>query len=148
DRRQLELRKAYEDLRAAQERLIESELAAQIGELARSFGHDLNNVMAPIKTRAQMLLRDAERGVWDQVTRNAGVILEQTTVAGEMSQRLRDARLVEPTLARVELEPLLRLAVDAVRHQPRLEGVEWSVELSGGMPPVLADSVQIQRVLG
>jgi signal transduction histidine kinase len=148
DRRQLELRRAYEALRAAQERLIESELAAQIGELARTIGHDLNNVMTPISTRAQMLVRDAERGVWDNVARNAGIILEQTAVAGEMSRSLRDARLTEPKLARVDVNAVLRQAVEAVRGQPRLEGVEWSVVPGDDLPHVLADAVQIQRVLG
>ena len=148
DRRQLELRKAYEDLRAAQERLIETELAAQIGELSRSFGHDLNNVMAPISARAQMLLRDAQRGVWDNVEKYVGVILEQTEVAKELSQRLRDARLTEPTLERIEMEPLVQQTVDAVRTQPRLEGVEWTVQLEGGLPAIMADAVQLQRVLG
>lgn len=148
DRRQLELRKAYEDLRAAQERLIESELAAEMGELARILGHDLNNVITPISVRAQMLVRDAERGVWDSVARNAGIILEQTAVAGEMSRSLRDARLTEPTLARVEVNAILHEAVEAVRNQPRLDGVEWSVVPGADLPPVLADPVQIHRVLG
>ncbi len=73
DRRRLELRKAYEDLRAAQERLIESELAATTGKMAREIGHDLNNLLTPISVRAQMLVRDAKRGVWDDVEKNAGM---------------------------------------------------------------------------
>jgi two-component system C4-dicarboxylate transport sensor histidine kinase DctB len=148
DRRQVELRKAYEDLRAAQERLIESELAAEMGEMARVLGHDLNNVMAPISARAQMLLKESERGVWDSVAKHARIILDQTVVAGEMSRNLRDARLTEPKLAPLQINQILRQSVDAVRNQPRLEGVEWSVDLGPDAPLIQADSVQIQRVLG
>ncbi len=148
DRRQIELRKAYEDLRAAQERLIESELAVQVAELSRSFGHDLNNVMTPIVSRAQMLLRDAQQGVWDNVAKYANIILEQTQVAGEMSRSLRDARLTEPNLAAVQLNQLVQQAVEAVRNQPRLAGVEWTVQLAPELPEVMADAVQMHRVLG
>jgi signal transduction histidine kinase len=148
DRRRLELRKAYEALREAQERLIDSELAAETGRMAREIGHDLGNLLTPISVRAEMLVRDAKRGVWDDVEKNSRVILEQTAVAGEMSRNLRDAQITEPVLARVDVNAVLHQVVEAVRTQPRLEGVEWSIAPGDDVPPVLADAVQIQRVLG
>jgi len=51
-----ELRRAFEDLRAAQEQLVESKTLRALGEMAAGVAHHLNNLLAIVLGRTQMLL--------------------------------------------------------------------------------------------
>ncbi|MFI5372121.1 MAG: hypothetical protein ACHQ52_11230, partial [Candidatus Eisenbacteria bacterium] len=64
-----ETHKRFLELRHAQNQLIHTERMAAKGEMAAEIGHELRNQLVAISGRAQMLLRDAQRGVQEHVER-------------------------------------------------------------------------------
>ncbi len=70
-RRHIELRKATAEL-------ITKERMAAAAQLARGLAHNLRGQLTGISGRAQILIRDAERGKFEDVVRNANIILESS----------------------------------------------------------------------
>ncbi|MFI5372965.1 MAG: sensor histidine kinase, partial [Candidatus Eisenbacteria bacterium] len=124
-----------------------TERMAAKGEMAAEIGHELRNQLVAISGRAQMLLRDAQRGVQEHVERNAQIILEQSKRMETMSKGLMEFSARELKVERVDVNALLQKSVEFVRTQNRFDGVEWDLRLAGAIPELRADPGQVQQVL-
>ena len=142
-----ETHKRFLELRHAQNQLIHTERMAAKGEMAAEIGHELRNQLVAISGRAQMLLRDAQRGVQDNIERNAQIILEQSRRMETMSKGLMDFSRAELKVERVDVNALLQKSVEFVRTQNRFDAVEWDLRLAGTLPELRADPGQVQQVL-
>ncbi|MDB5336761.1 MAG: kinE [Planctomycetaceae bacterium] len=116
------------------ERVLETSKLEALGEFAAGAGHEINNPVATIAGRAQLLLSgesDAER-------RHALEII------GGQALRIRDmigdvilfARPPEPRMERVELLPVVRQAVESQADLRLKQAAEITVEI----PPELTVS--------
>ncbi|HUK65160.1 MAG TPA: ATP-binding protein [Dongiaceae bacterium] len=141
-----ETHKRFLELRHAQNQLIHTERMAAKGEMAAEIGHELRNQLVAISGRAQMLLRDAQRGVQENVERNAQIILEQSKRMETMSKGLMEFSHKEIKVERVDMNALLQKSVEFVRTQNRFDGVEWDLRLAGAIPELRADPGQVQQV--
>jgi len=121
-----------------------------MGELAAGIAHELNQPLAAVLANAQAagrLLDDDPPQL--EVARDAmSRAAAQARRAADVVARLR--RLVETPEAgaarrAVELEPLLREALDLLEPQLRRHGVR--VELAGASRPVSADPVALEQVV-
>ncbi len=142
-----ESQKRYAELRSAQNMLIYSERMAAKGEMAAEIGHELRNQLVAISGRAQMLLRDAERQQFANVSRHAQIILEQGHRMELMSKGLMDFSQAELKIERVDVNALVQRSVEFVRPQKRFDGIEWELRLPAGVPELRADPGQLQQVL-
>ncbi len=139
--------KRYIELRGAQQQMIHSERMAAKGEMAAEVGHELRNQLAAISGRAQMLLRDAERGRNENIPRHAQIILEQSRHMEGLSKGLMDFSRAELQMEAMDLNALIAKSVEFVRTQNRFDGVEWDLRLSEPAPMLHADPGQLQQVL-
>jgi len=134
-------------IRSAQQQLIHRERMAAKGEMAAEIGHELSNLLATISARAQMLVRDAERKVFDHVPHHAEIVLEQAGHMDALARGLTDFSRAELAVERVNLNALVERSVEFVRTQSRLEGVEWEVRLGETLPELMADPGQLHQVM-
>ncbi|BDU74260.1 sensor histidine kinase [Mesoterricola silvestris] len=110
----------------------------------RVLGHEINNSLAPIQSLSESLLRILERQDEDwmeDARQGLGIIASRAQGLGRfMEGYTRLARLPEPRLARVDLEPLARRVAGLEQRRP--------VAVVPG-PPVtlLADGDQIAQAL-
>ena len=120
-----------------------------LGELSSALAHEINQPLAAISNFARALKRalsDPGRDMVelkDQVT----AIAEQSLRAGEIIRRMR--KLVERGAADPKPEQINDIIEEAVRLS-RVSGDSGPVielELSEGLPLVLADRIQIQQVV-
>jgi signal transduction histidine kinase len=137
----------YAELRRTQNMLIYSERMAAKGEMAAELGHELRNQLVAVKGRAQMLLRDAERQQFGNVSRHAQIVLEQAHRMEAMSKGLMDFSHKELKIERVDVNALLNRSIEFVRPQNRFDGVEWDLKLDAALPELRADPGQLQQVL-
>ena len=142
-----ETHKRYLELRDAQNQMIHTERMAAKGEMAAEIGHELRNQLVAISGRAQMLLRDAQRGVFENVERHGQLILEQSKRVEGLSKGLMDFSNAEIRVERLDFNALLQRSVEFVRPQNRFDDVEWELRLAGAIPELRADPGQIQQVL-
>jgi signal transduction histidine kinase len=135
------------EIRNAQQQLIHSERMAAKGEMAAEIGHELRNQLVAISGRAQMLLKDAERGRFENVPRHAQIVLEQSDRMEALSKGLMDFSRAELNIERVDVNALVHRSVEFVRSQNRFDGVEWDLRLIEPTPELRADPGQLQQVL-
>jgi signal transduction histidine kinase len=142
-----ESHRRYLELRRAQQIIIHTERMAAKGEMAAEIGHELRNILSAISARAQMITKDSDRGVYDNVARNTQVILEQSKRMETMSRGLMDFSRAELSIERVDLHALIHRTVDLMRTQNRFDRVEWELQLPDPGPELRADPGQLQQVL-
>lgn len=130
---------------AEQEGLLAQERMAALGRLAAGVGHELNNPLAVIIGRVQLLERSATP---DSASRHVSAI-------GEAAERMREIlrgltsyakpAKAQPTL--LSLSALLTATRELVAYQARTAGVAIDVDAPAGLPEVLGDRTQLTQVL-
>ena len=139
--------KRYLELQRTHQQIIRSERMAAKGEMAAEVGHELRNQLAAISGRAQMLLKDADRQTFTNISRHAQIIMDQAQRMERLSKGLMDFSGTEPKVERVDVNSLVQRTVEFVRSQNRFDGVQWDVRLCEPAPELRADPGQLQQVL-
>jgi signal transduction histidine kinase len=134
------------ELAAAQSRLIDNERLAAKGEMAAEIGHELNNYLAAISGRAQLVLRKLTDRDEDLAT-EAGRIHSLAGHMAELSKGLMDFSHREVKRTAFGLNELVEKTIEFVRPQTRFRGLEVVFEPDPGVPAVDVDPGQIQQVL-
>jgi len=137
----------YVELKKAQSQIIHTERLAAKGEMAAEIGHELRTQLAAISGHAQMLLKDADRRVFDHVERRGRIIIEQSRRMEVMAKGLMDFSRAELNVERVDLNALVQRSIEFVRTQNRFDGVEWDLRLAETVPALRGDPGQLQQVL-
>lgn len=144
-------KRAEEDVRQSQEKLTHVARLSTMGEMATGLAHEINQPLTAIATYSQAALRmmNSPTGSDPADLRDALTqITNQALRAGEVIKRLR--AFVKNKSTRAETIDLNRLIEDLrVLAEPdaRVNDVRLTLDLADSVPPVSADTVQIQQVL-
>ncbi len=141
-RRLLEERALVEKQKAA---LVQVEKLAAMGSLLAGVAHELNNPLAVVTGHAALLLC---RPLDEKDLNRARQIL----AAGERCARivrnfLALARQQPPERQRVDLNAVVRDALELLAHSLRLSGVEVRADLEPDLPPLWADGHRLHQVV-
>jgi len=152
-RRKLEekVRLAYEELKATQEQLVQSEKLRAIGEIASGVAHDFNNTLGIILGNIQLLVRNADD---PKVKARLEAVQNAALDAIETVRRIQEFTRIRPeeTTASLDLNELAAEMIDVLRpawqDAARARGVDIEVSLTPG-PKVYALGVapEIREVL-
>ncbi|MGH7267510.1 MAG: ATP-binding protein, partial [Candidatus Rokuibacteriota bacterium] len=146
-----ELTRAYQDLKTAQEHLVQTEKLRALGEMASGVAHDFNNVLAAILGRVQLILSQVEEPTlrrWLQVIERAALDGAQTVRQIQEFTRIRRDQPAE----RVDVNQVVRDSVEMTqtrwRDQAQSEGrdVRVVVELAP-TPAVEGHAAELRQVL-
>lgn len=144
-------RKRAEDIaRERQNELAHVSRVNTMGELTASLAHEINQPLAAIANYATGSVRRIDR---DSIEANdlktvLSTIAREAQRAGEVIRRVRDlVRKGEVSLTQLELNAVVREAVEISSPQARRLGVTLMVLLDDDLPPILADKVQVEQVL-
>jgi two-component system NtrC family sensor kinase len=140
-------------LRQAQQRLLQADRLASLGQLAASVAHEINNPISSVlnfSVLMQRIIRDDGvpaarvpefRGYLERVS-------EQTARAGRIvSDLLAFSRRGKPQRAPADLGALARSTVALVDHKLKLMNVSTEVTVAPGVPLVPCDASQVQQVV-
>jgi signal transduction histidine kinase/CheY-like chemotaxis protein len=134
-----------QELRAAQEQLLQSEKLASIGQLASGVAHEINNPMGVILGFAQGILKTLPE---DDLLRKPLTTMEKESLrCKRIVQNLLDfARHSEPTLHLININKLVDASCELVKHQIALQDVKLVKGYDPALPPTMADPNQLQQV--
>jgi signal transduction histidine kinase len=114
------LRSAMEDLRSTQTRVVEGETLRAMGQMASGMAHHVNNLLAVISGRTQLMLA---RGPQAEMRRPLEIIQRATFDAAEVVRRVLGFASMQaaPAAAPVDLNELIREVVELTRPRWRDE---------------------------
>lgn len=144
-----EARSAYRELRAAQERIIESEKMALLGTFAAGLAHEIRNPLNSIALQLSVIERRNARLETDMGIRELiSIIREEVSrldaLAGDFLQFSRADR-VQQGLA--DLDAAIRHVLTLLEPQAVASGVQLSYEPHAGLPEIPLDAEKMKQVL-
>jgi two-component system NtrC family sensor kinase len=142
-----------EQLRRAQQHLMQADRLASLGQLAATVAHEINNPISSVLNFSALMQR---------ILRDEGIpaarvpefrtylerVSEQTARAGRIvSDLLAFSRRGKPHRAPSDLGAIAASTVSLLQHRLRLMNVTAEVTAAGGVPLVPCDASQIQQVI-
>ncbi|MAE60490.1 MAG: hypothetical protein CMJ49_03935 [Planctomycetaceae bacterium] len=130
----------------SQQTLTRSKSLARLGEMASGAAHEMNNPLAVISGRAQLLAATLEQG--SKARESAELIFEQSQRLSDLISALRlFAEPPKPNIQDVNVTAVIERAVHFVQQRaPDAPAIRVSV--SPAMPPLHADAEQLASALG
>jgi PAS domain S-box-containing protein len=131
--------------------LLRAQKVAAWSEVARRVAHEIRNPLTPITLSAERIVRQANRtalpAAVDHVLREcAGTILDETASVKRLVDEFSQfSRLPAAQLGLCDLNEIVAGGIGV--FEGRLEGIELTIDLSNGLPPVMADPEQLKRVV-
>ena len=143
-------KQAEEEQRQLQATLAHIGRLSLAGEMAAGLAHELNQPLAAIVTYSEACIRLLHSGgaSTDKLIGTLEQVVAQGQRASEIIRRLRSfTRKTALQRLPVNVNALIREAVDFIGAEARQREVSLQLELTDGLPPVEVDPIQIQQVL-
>ncbi len=141
------------ELKAAHQKLMQTDRLASLGQLSASVAHEINNPVAGVLNLAmlmQRVLKDdgipPER-VKDYRRYLSQIVQETSRVGRIVSDLLSFSRRPSPHRSEADLNSVIAHTVSLTSHKLKLAGLETELELLEGLPAILCDKSQIQQVV-
>src|SRR5438874_315779 len=145
------LRRAMEDLRTTQTRVVEGETLRAVGQMASGMAHHVNNLLAVISGRTQLLLA---RMTQPEIRRPLEVIQRATFDAADVVRRVLGFTAIQPVTAQaaVDLNEVVREVVELTRPRWRDEAQMHAIALDvtlelGDIPRVAGEAPALREVI-
>ena len=142
--------KAEEDVRVNQAELGRLWHINTAGEMASGIAHELNQPLCAIANYSSGCLRllKNDNGISEKVLDSLEKVKSQADRAGKIITRLR--RMVAknlPTISSVDINDTIQQISDMIEFEAKNNSVNIQTRLAKDLPPVMADSIQIQQVI-
>jgi len=149
-----ERRRAETSLRRHEAELAHASRLQASGEMAMALAHELNQPLTALIgfARACQGVLEAPAAAAEPSRRAAIELIDQTvqqaTRAGDIIRGAREfLRRDDSRRVRIEVPHVVEVALDLMRGEAAQHGVRIEVQLPPGLPPLLADPIQIEQVL-
>jgi len=124
--------------------LIHSERLSAVGQLVSGVAHELNNPLSVLTGHAALLKTASDPKVAERAVK---MIHAAERCARIVRNFLTLARQRPPERTRVDLNQVVREALELVAYPLRVDNVELKLELSERLPRLVADGHQLHQVL-
>ena len=141
----LEIYRDVTGQRMVQSKLVQTEKMAGLGQLVSGIAHELNNPLTSIIGYSQLLL--GRRLTAPQEADGRLIHQEAERAARIVKNLLLFAREARPERRPVNLNEIVERTLALRNYELRVENIELSQDLAQDLPPVMADSAQLQQVL-
>ncbi len=145
ERSQSQLKQTVETLQTTQAQLIQSEKLSAVGEFVAGIAHELNNPLAAVMGFAEIL---KTAPVDPKYQRHLLLIYKSAERCQKIVHSLLSfARRQQPQRSLVDVNNLVEEVLEIVAYQLKTNNIKVLGEYYPALPPVLADSHQIQQII-
>jgi two-component system, NtrC family, sensor kinase len=140
-------------LKAAHQKLLQSDRLASLGQLAASVAHEINNPVSGVLNLSMLMQRMLkEDGIpparLDEFRKYLSQVTNETARVGRIvSDLLAFSRRSKPQRAPADLNRIVRTTLSLAQHKMKLSNVELETRLCEELPAVPCDQSQIQQVV-
>ncbi len=150
-RAEARLQEAFEQLKATQAQLVQSEKMASIGLLAGGVAHEINNPLTGVINNLQLIkLEAAAKSAFSMADFQEllAVIEESAMRCKKIAQSLLDfSRSSREAYQSVSLNEIIEKVVGLVKHEFTLKNIEIELDLDAAVPFVQGEPQLLQQVV-
>ena len=132
--------------RVLRDRAEEQGRFAAAGELLAGVAHEVNNPLMAITMHAEMRLADADLSA-DARAEMQNILRQARRASKLLRGLLRFVRAGEKRAAQVNLNEVVRSAIDLVSYRFTVDEISIEGRLDPNLPPVLGDANRLEQVL-
>ncbi|MBZ5537474.1 MAG: HAMP domain-containing protein [Acidobacteriia bacterium] len=142
-----------EQLKAANQKLMQTDRLASLGQLSASVAHEINNPLSGVLNLSKLMQRILkDDGIppnrIEEFRRFLSQIVNETTRVGRIvSDLLAFSRRSKPQSKRADLNAIVKTTLSLVSHKLSLGNVGVNLNLAENLPVVPCDSSQMQQVV-
>jgi two-component system NtrC family sensor kinase len=142
-----------EELRAAQQKLRQTDRLASLGQLAASVAHEINNPVSGVLNLSMLMQRIMkDDGIPQErvpeFRKYLGQVVQETSRVGRIvSDLLSFSRRSKPQRAPADLNRIVKTTLSLVSPKLKLANVTVEQDLAEDLPATRCDSSQIQQVV-
>ncbi|HKK71466.1 MAG TPA: ATP-binding protein [Candidatus Krumholzibacteria bacterium] len=141
------------ELGAAQQRLIQSDRMASLGQLAASVAHEINNPVSGVLNYSMVVKRmlENEEDIPENLPRVRRFLDTMTRETERVGRIVKDllafSRRAKPTSDAFDLREVIDRVMGLLEHRLELGKVRSVVDVAEGLPRVSGDASQIEQIL-
>lgn len=145
------VKRAYEDLREAQEQIIQTEKLASLGKLAATIAHEINNPLAVVLTYIRLMIKLMDRNDFsperiEDISRYLVTMDSETSKCGEVVKNLLAfSRQSKIAIENNSIEDILDRTLRLIAHDLEIKGIQLNKTIEPNLPEVKCDFKQIQQ---
>jgi PAS domain S-box-containing protein len=147
------VKRAYEDLKEAQEQIIQTEKLASLGKLAATIAHEINNPLAVVLTYIRLMIKLIDRNHFspkrlEDISRYLATMDSETSKCGEIVKSLLAfSRQSTITIESNSIEEIIDRTLILIAHDLGMKGIQLNKMIEPNLPKVKCDFKQIQQAL-
>ncbi len=147
------VKSAYEDLKEAQEQIIQTEKLASLGKLAATIAHEINNPLAVVLTYIRLMIKLIDRNHFsskrlEDISRYLATMDSETSKCGEVVKSLLAfSRQSTITIENNSIEEIIDRTLVLITHDLEMKGIRLNKMIEPNLPKVKCDFKQIQQAL-
>jgi signal transduction histidine kinase/ActR/RegA family two-component response regulator len=149
-----DLKQTLQELKLAQDQIIQAEKLRAMGEMASGVAHDFNNVLAVVLGNVQLLLHQLERLSPEEIREGLKIIEHSSKDGAETIRRIqeftgvrRDREFISLSLNEIITE-VVNITQPRWKGQTRKEGIQIELTIQrGNIPFVMGNPSELREVL-
>ncbi|MBW2709644.1 MAG: PAS domain S-box protein [Deltaproteobacteria bacterium] len=147
------LKKAYQELKEAQEQVVAQEKLASLGKLSATIAHEINNPLAAVLTYNRLMIKQNQTGRLtperkDDIARYLSIMASETARCGEIVKNLLAfSRHSKISIENKNIEKIVDRTLTLLSHDLKMKDVKVIKHIASDIPEVQCDFKQIQQAL-
>ena len=143
-----ERKRAEEALQKSQAELAHIARVSTLGEMMASIAHEINQPLSAVVNNASACLRWLKAQNLDEARRSATLVIADGHRASEIIGRIRALAKKAPLQKGwLDINDALREVIDLIYIEVQRNDVSLQTQLSGDLPLILGDRIQLQQVI-